>query len=88
MGQERGRQKYLWLPDVFGYSAALPQILKQCGIDYFITQKISWSQFNKFPHHTFYWEGIDGSTVLTHFLPADSYNASNYPDELIHAQGK
>ena len=58
----------LWLPDVFGYSAALPQILQGCGVRYFMTQKISWSQFNKFPHNTFWWEGIDGTQVLAHFL--------------------
>lgn len=72
----------LWLPDVFGYSAALPQILQQSGVPYFMTQKISWSQFNKFPHHTFWWEGIDGSRVLTHFLPADTYSANMSPEEL------
>ena len=83
-GKERGKQSYLWLPDVFGYSAALPQILTQAGLDSFVTQKISWSQFNKFPHHTFYWEGIDGTKILSHFLPADNYNASNRPEELIH----
>jgi alpha-mannosidase len=79
-------QSYLWLPDVFGYSAALPQILKQAGLDYFVTQKISWNQFNKFPHTTFHWEGIDGTRILAHFLPADTYNGSNMPEELIHGQ--
>lgn len=72
-----------WVPDVFGYSAAMPQILKKCGIDGFITQKISWSQFNKFPHHTFYWEGIDGSRIFTHFPPADTYIALMAPRELV-----
>jgi len=64
----------LWLPDVFGYSAALPQILKKSGVDYFMTQKISWSQFNQFPHHTFIWQGMDGSRVFSHFLPNATYN--------------
>lgn len=64
-----------WLPDVFGYSGAMPQIFKEAGIDYFLTQKMSWNQFNTFPHHTFLWEGIDGSTVFTHFPPADNYSA-------------
>ncbi|MBD1382271.1 alpha-mannosidase [Metabacillus arenae] len=59
---------YLWLPDVFGYSWALPQILKKSGIDTFMTTKISWSQYNRMPHDTFYWRGIDGSEVLTHFI--------------------
>ena len=74
----------LWLPDVFGYSAALPQILKGCGIDYFVTQKISWSQFNKFPHHTFFWEGIDGTRIFSHFLPADCYNSEFTARELVY----
>lgn len=66
----------LWIPDVFGYSAAMPQIMKKCGVDYFLTQKISWSQFNHFPHHSFMWRGIDGSEVLTHFPPEDNYNSN------------
>ena len=65
----------LWLPDVFGYSAAMPQIIRKAGCEYFLTQKISWSQVNKFPYHTFRWTGVDGSDVLTHFLPEDTYNA-------------
>ncbi|MBK1879855.1 alpha-mannosidase [Pelagicoccus mobilis] len=72
----------LWLPDVFGYSASLPQIFKLSGIDYFFTQKISWNQTNTFPHHTFEWQGIDGSKVLTHFAPADTYNG-NFSAEQI-----
>ncbi|MGL5635144.1 MAG: alpha-mannosidase [Sarcina sp.] len=60
--------KILWLPDVFGYSAALPQILKKSDVDYFMTTKIAWNQFNKIPMDTFMWEGIDGSEVLTHFI--------------------
>ena len=75
--------KDVWIPDVFGYSAALPQIFAGCGIEFFITQKISWSQFNKFPHHTFEWEGIDGTRIFTHFPPADSYNAPMDPKTLI-----
>ena len=60
--------KILWLPDVFGYSAALPQIMKQCGINYFMTTKISWNEYDKLPYDTFLWRGIDGSEVLTHFI--------------------
>lgn len=60
--------RILWLPDVFGYSAALPQILKGCGIDYFMTIKISWNQFNKMPMDTFWLQGIDGTKILTHFM--------------------
>ncbi len=64
----------LWLPDVFGYSAALPQIIKKCGLSYFMTTKISWNEFNKMPYDTFEWEGIDGTKVLTHFVPTRDYN--------------
>lgn len=60
--------EYLWLPDVFGYSWALPQILKKAGINTFLTSKISWNQYNRMPHDTFKWKGIDGSEVLTHFI--------------------
>jgi len=62
----------LWLPDVFGYSAALPQILKKSGTPYFMTTKLSWNQFNQIPYDTFYWQGIDGSVVLTHFITTTS----------------
>ncbi len=72
----------LYLPDVFGYSAALPQILKKARVNYFMTQKISWNQFNRFPHHTFLWQGIDGTRVFSHFLPADTYNSLYTPSEL------
>ena len=58
----------LWLPDVFGYSAAIPQILKKCGISYFLTTKIAWNQFNQLPNDTFMWKGIDGSRVFV-FMP-------------------
>ncbi|RYG25367.1 hypothetical protein EON82_07355, partial [bacterium] len=75
----------MWLPDVFGYSAALPQILAKFNISYFLTQKISWNQFNKFPHHTFWWQGIDGTKVWTHFPPADTYNATAEPKEVVYS---
>lgn len=55
-----------WLPDTFGYSAALPQIMKGCGVDYFLTTKMAWNDTNEFPYDTFWWKGIDGSKVLTH----------------------
>ena len=74
----------LWLPDVFGYSAALPQILKKAGVRYFLTQKISWNQINRFPHHTFLWQGIDGTRIFTHFPPADTYNGMMTPRELAY----
>ncbi|MCP2166433.1 alpha-mannosidase [Goodfellowiella coeruleoviolacea] len=75
----------VWLPDSFGYSAALPQLVALSGSTWFLTQKISWSQFNKFPHHTFAWEGLDGTRVFTHFPPVDTYNAEFTGRELAHA---
>lgn len=56
-----------WLPDTFGYSAAIPQIMKGCAVDYFLTTKIDWNDTNEFPYDTFYWQGIDGTKVFTHF---------------------
>jgi alpha-mannosidase len=65
----------VWLPDSFGYTAAYPQIAKLAGAQWFLTQKLSWNDTNTFPHHTFWWEGIDGTRVLTHFPPADTYES-------------
>ena len=65
--------KILFLPDVFGYSAALPQILKKSGVDYFVTAKIGWNDTNKMPHDTFYWEGIDGTEIFTSFITTQEY---------------
>ena len=62
--------RVLWLPDVFGYSAALPQILKKCGVDWFVTSKISWNDMNMMPYDTFKWQGIDGTAINTYFLTA------------------
>lgn len=66
--------KILWLPDSFGYSACLPQVMKLAGVPYFLTQKISWNTVNKFPYHTFKWQSPDGSEVFAHMLPDDTYN--------------
>ncbi len=74
--------KNLWLPDVFGYSANLPQILHRAGMDYFLTQKLSWNYYNRMPHNTFIWQGIDGSKVLAHFPPEDDYNSCVLPCQL------
>jgi alpha-mannosidase len=74
---------YMWLPDVFGYSGALPQILKKAGVEYFMTQKMSWNQVNTFPHHSFYWQGIDGSSVLAHMLPEETYNSPALPRSVV-----
>lgn len=76
----------LWLPDVFGYSAALPQILRGCGMTSFLTQKLSCNAYNQFPNHTFHWEGLDGSTVLVHFPPEDTYLGELEPGSLVRGQ--
>lgn len=73
VGQRATREMFgvtsdcLWQPDVFGYSAALPQILKKGDVDFFLTTKLSWNDTNRFPYDTFVWQGIDGSTVISHF---------------------
>ena len=89
------RNTYLWLPDVFGYSWALPQIMSQCGLSTFITTKISWNEFNKLPHDTFVWRGIDGSEVTAHFVTVPdvgspdswyyTYNGLMEPDSVYGA---
>lgn len=69
--KEFGRKcTFLWLPDVFGYSWALPQIMKQCGIKTFMTTKISWNQYNTMPNDVFWWKGIDGTDILSYFIDA------------------
>ena len=75
--QERfgARCREFWTPDTFGYNGQVPQILRGAGIDRFLTQKLSWNQFTEPPHHSFAWAGIDGSRVLVHMPPADTYNA-------------
>ena len=86
----------LWLPDVFGYSAALPQILKKSDVNYFMTTKISWNQFNKIPYDTFMWKGIDGTEILTHFVTTKdisgplsdhftTYNGNIHPEAIMGA---
>ncbi|MDR2630449.1 MAG: glycosyl hydrolase-related protein [Spirochaetaceae bacterium] len=80
----------LWLPDVFGYAAALPQILSGCGINYFVTSKISWNDTTRFPYDTFIWRGIDGSAVKTHYLSsrAYGYNGRVNPGSLAELWGE
>ncbi len=86
--------RVLWLPDVFGYSGALPQIMKKCGIDYFMTTKLAWNQFNKVPYDTMLWRGIDGTEVLTHLITTlgvnqpikdffTTYNGILHPDAIM-----
>lgn len=76
----------VWLPDSFGYSAALPQIAVGAGARWFFTQKISWNDTNTMPHHTFWWEGIDGTRIFTHFPPADTYNSDISAADLDRAE--
>lgn len=71
----------VWIPDVFGYPASMPQLYAAGGMRRFVTQKLSWNTTNRFPHHTFWWEGLDGTRVLTHFPPVDTYNAEVTPAE-------
>ncbi len=71
-----------WNPDVFGYNGQLPQLMRGAGIDRFLTQKLSWNRFNPPEHQTFTWQGVDGSEVLAHFPPADTYNAESSVPEL------
>ncbi len=73
----------VWLPDVFGYPASMPQLYAAGGMHRFVTQKLSWNTTNRFPHHTFWWEGLDGTRVLTHFPPVDTYNAELTPGECV-----
>ena len=71
----------LWLPDVFGYAWNLPQLIKQAGLDYFFTIKIGWNQYNRLPYDSFWWQGLDGTRVLTHFSTtpeASGYGVSTY----------
>ena len=67
------RSDAFWLPDTFGYSASIPQIMKGCGVDYFLTTKINWNDTNAFPYNTFLWEGIDGTRVFSHFNTTHSW---------------
>lgn len=72
-----------WLPDAFGYSGNLPQILRSAGVRRFLTQKLSWNEIDRFPHHTFWWEGIDGTRVLAHCPPTDTYNGEFTVGQLL-----
>ena len=72
-----------WLPDTFGYNGNLPQILKKSGMDWFQTIKLAWNKVNDFPHRTFHWRGIDGSSVLVHMPPEGDYNSRGAADGLL-----
>lgn len=81
----------LWLPDVFGYAWNLPQLIKQAGLDYFFTIKIGWNEYNRLPFDSFWWQGLDGTRVLTHFSTTpdptgeqvSTYNAEVTPGQVI-----
>ncbi len=80
----------LWLPDVFGYAWNLPQLIKEAGLEYFFTIKIGWSQYNRLPYDSFWWQGLDGTAVLTHFSTtpdfgsyASTYNANAAPRQVL-----
>lgn len=84
--QEFGsRCSVFWLPDTFGYNSQLPQLMLGAGMKYFLTQKLSWNLFNKLPSNTFVWQGLDGSEVLVHFPPADSYVCRVTVDEVVRS---
>ncbi len=76
-----------WLPDTFGYSAAIPQIMKGCRVDYFLTTKMSWNDTNRFPYETFYWKGIDGTEVFTHFNTTHCWPDPNSLIEQLDGRG-
>ncbi|WVF71778.1 hypothetical protein IAT40_006586 [Kwoniella sp. CBS 6097] len=82
------RCREAWLPDTFGYASQLPQILRLSGIDYFFTQKLSWNNINVFPYSTFNWVALDGTQVLSHMTPVDTYNATANYKELIKGATK
>ncbi len=75
-----------FLPDDFGYPGTLPQIIRHCGGKWFFSQKLSWNESNRFPHHSFWWEGIDGTRVFSHFSPVETYNALATPSQLRFAE--
>lgn len=79
------RCKIFWLPDTFGYSAQLPQIVKKAGAQYFFTQKLSWNNINKFPNTTFTWVGLDGTKILTHMAPCETYTAQADVGDMVRS---
>ncbi len=90
-GKKYWREKFgkdmrmCWLPDVFGFSGNLPQIIRKCGMSYFETIKLSWNEHNKFPHRAFIWEGIDDSEVIVHMPPDETYNSEGNAWSLVNA---
>ena len=80
--------KVLWLPDVFGYNAAMPQILKKSNVDYFVTSKISWNDTNTIPYDVFMWEGIDGTKILTSFITSGKKEKGKKVDRFTSYNGE
>lgn len=85
-GEDGIRSAGAFLPDDFGYPGTLPQIIRHCAGEWFFSQKLSWNETNRFPHHSFWWEGIDGSRVFAHFSPVETYNALLTPSQLRFAE--
>lgn len=94
IGQERfedirgERAKVMWLPDVFGYSGCLPQIMRQTGVEAFYTSKTAWSAVSRFPHSSFVWKGVDGSEVLVHLGQEPGYNGGVHVSHLQELEEK
>ena len=78
----------MWLPDVFGYSGCLPQIMQQTGVDAFYTSKTAWSAVTRFPHSSFVWKGVDGSEVLVHLGQEPGYNGGVHVSQLQELEEK
>ena len=76
----------IWLPDSFGYTGAWPQIAKRSGYSWFLTQKLCWNDTTRLPHHSFMWEGVDGSQIFTHFPPADKYDSDMSAHDMAYVQ--
>ena len=85
--EEFGREiRVLFIPDTFGYSGTLPQLMRRSGIHALVTTKLTWDRYNRYPHDSFWWEGIDGSRVLVHFPPEGTYNSSAAPRAIAKAE--
>ena len=92
---DRGETPVLWLPDVFGFPWSLPQLAREAGQRYFFSTKMGWSQYNRFPYDSFWWQGLDGSRLLAHFSPsregeysfAGTYNALATPETVLNTWG-
>ncbi|PWN91943.1 putative AMS1-alpha-mannosidase [Acaromyces ingoldii] len=77
------RSNVFWLPDTFGYNSQIPAIARGAGTDYFFTQKLSWSNMNRFPHNTMMWTGLDGTQIITHMTPVDNYDSQNGVNDIL-----